>query len=896
MRVAMPTGNTHGWGIAGTYLYAGIAKLSPIAGMTLHSVAGHHFAPTFAEQWDRINIGYCFFESEILAYRYIPEASRRWDYIVAGSSWCEYHLRIAGMDRTSTVLQGIDPALFSPKPARADDGRFIVFSGGKFEFRKGHDIVIAAMRKFMQSHPDAWLACSWHNHWPMSIRTMEQSRLINFSYRDLPSEELYLRLLAENGIPVDRVIMYPVLDNRLMCQAYAASDVGIFPNRCEGGNNMVMCEYMASGRPVIASTMTGHMDVINAGNALCLTHYEPVLATHEGAPMGVWFEPSVDEALSLLEQAYNDRRRLEQLAMAAGSSMAGLSWNEAAKKFHDIGQKLAGSKPNSSFDSSSAVVTTEHAAKLFNAGQYVEAEQVFSRLLAMAPLDPELHNNLGTVLDRLERYAESTLHYEKALSLRPGFIAARFNLANTLQRMGDNRGAVEQLEAVVSSAPDFVEAWQNLALCRLDGNDPNGTAEALQRVLQLDPACDKSRADLGEVLIELGRYNDALSCFDLVLEHDPDNPGVLNSKGIALQWLNQLDAAESCYRRILADDPDNSLALNNLGAIMRSRGLPGKAIVFFNRALEIAPDDDKIRFNLALAYLLTGNFQKGWPYYESRFRCETKNQLRHVDLPRWQGENLQGRSILVWCEQGYGDSIQFIRYAALLAEAGATVLVEAQDERIAPLLGRAKGVSRVLRRGEETIRADFQIPLLSLPGLLGNIPCPPYYLSIGNDEVSSWRELLGADNKLKIGIAWAGRPAHENDRNRSIPAEFFKPLEEFTDAVFVSLQFSPADKILKPELVDLGSMVKNFNDSAALVTGLDLVITVDSAVAHLAGALGVPVWILLPYNPDWRWLMGLDETTWYGTARLFRQERPFEWGEVIEKIVHELKIFQKQKK
>ena len=896
MRVAMPTGDTHGWGIAGSYLGAEIGKLQPIEGVTLHSIAGHHFAATFPEQWNAINIGYCFFESEIIAYRHIPEAARRWDYIVAGSSWCEYHLRIAGMGRTSTILQGIDPMVFSPLPLRVPDGRFIVFSGGKFEFRKGHDLVIAAMRVFMASHSDVWLACSWHNHWPMSIKTMEQSRLINFDFHDVPCENLYLKLLADNGIPLDRVILYPVQDNRLMHQTYANSDVGLFPNRCEGGNNMVMCEYMACGRPVIASTMTGHMDVISQENALCLTQYEPIVASHGSSAAGVWFEPSVDETVELLQKAYTDRKKLGQLAEAAGTSMRSLSWQKTALQFHDIARQLSSMASSQNRPENSTAAAAENPAALFDAGDYDKAADVYLRLLQVAPLDPDLHNNIGTVLDRLGRYAESVLHYEKALALRADFKEARFNLANTLKRMGDVNGAICQLEMVTSEHPSFINAWQNLALCRLDNNDRNGSVSALERVLQIDPACTKSRADMGEILVELGRYTDALNCFERVLDVEPENDGVLNSKGNVLQLLNRLDEAEECYLAILRRDPGNSLALNNMGVITRSRALPEQAISYFDRALASTPEDDTIVFNRSLTHLVMGNFKQGWLDYEARFASSAKVGLRHTAIPRWRGEDIAGKTILVWCEQGYGDSIQFIRYARLLSAAGARVVVEAQDERIAPLLLRAAGVAKVLLRGQLDEVVDIQIPLLSIPGVIETIPGQCDYLDIRSAEISHWRSLLPVDGCLKVGIAWSGRATHENDRNRSITPGLLAPLAGCQDVTFVSLQFSSAAPVCLQNCVDLTSSVQNFIDSAALISGLDLVVTVDSAVAHLAGALNVPVWILLPFDPDWRWLLGQDKTAWYPSARLFRQEQPFQWHDVVARIARELKIVARQKK
>lgn len=884
----MPTGTTHGWGIAGDYLSREIAKLPPIDGVTLHSVAGHHFAPTFADRWDRINIGYCFFESEIIAYRHIPEAARQWDHIVAGSSWCEHHLRIAGMERTSTILQGIDPAVFSPEPLRPSDGRFIVFSGGKFEFRKGHDLVIAAMRGFMQRHPDVWLACAWHNHWPMSIRTMEQSRLIDFRYQDGPCEELYLRLLADHGIPLERVLLYPVLDNRQMRQAYLASDLGLFPNRCEGGNNMVMCEYMACGRPVIASPMTGHRDVISADNAFCLTRNEPIVAVQDGQPAGVWFEASPEEAVTLLEDAYRDREMLQQLAGAAGESMRRLSWQEAARRFYALGQALAASDGKAGAQSLDAV-------SYFDCGQFDKAAQAYAGMLRSEPLNPSLHNDLATTLDRLGRYAEAVLHYEKALQLRPGLFEARYNLANSLKRLGKPEQALAEFERLVAERPDYEAAWQNLALCRLDMGDLAGAIRALEQACELAPGCLKNHADLGDLLLEQRRCHEALACFERALKINPFHAGVLNSKGVALQRLNDLDGAEECYRLILAEEPDNTLALNNLGAIMRARALPEQAEIFFDRALAVDPNDAKIIFNRGMARLARGNFEAGWQDYESRFGAGGPVMARHTSIPRWQGEALFGKTILVWCEQGYGDSIQFVRYLRLLADMGAEVVLEAQDAQIAPLLAAAQGVARVVLRGE-SVTADYQIPLLSLPLHFGQLDCPPQYLQLATLSPEWLAPLQVPDGRLKVGLTWAGRPTHDDDRNRSVPAELLEPLAHCSGVDFVNLQFGAAARPAQPELLDLTPKVTSFLDSAALVAALDLVVAVDTAVVHLAGALGVPVWILLPYNPDWRWLLHRSDTPWYASARLYRQQQLHDWTSVVDLLVKDLADMKKNTK
>ena len=342
MKVSMPSGRAHGWGIAGEYLTNEIAKLPPVEGVTLHCISGHDFRPMNAADWNQINIGYCFFENDIEALRHTRRAAREWDFIVAGSSWCEYQLRIGGVHQTATILQGIDPTNFYPVPPRQDDGRFIVFSGGKFEYRKGQDLVIAAMRVFMQRHEDAYLACSWINQWPFSLASMAHSPHILFRASDEDCTTILQRTLHNNGIPPERVYLAPLVDNRLIRQIYQQTDIGIFPNRCEGGNNMVMCEYMACGRTVIASDATGHADVITVNNAFPLSNYSPLVVNDaKGEPSAIWHEVSVEEIIEELEFAYQNRDLCGQKALVAANEMKLLAWDKAAKEFHGIGTRLA---------------------------------------------------------------------------------------------------------------------------------------------------------------------------------------------------------------------------------------------------------------------------------------------------------------------------------------------------------------------------------------------------------------------------------------------------------------------------------------------------------------------------------------------------------------------------
>jgi tetratricopeptide (TPR) repeat protein len=904
MKVSMPTGSSHGWGIAGNYLAAEIAKLPPVEGVTLHAIAGHDFAPCSEADWNRINIGYCFFEHEILAYHHIPRAEKQWDFIVAGSRWCECHLRIAGMQRTATILQGVDSVLFPCQPPRIDDGRFIVFSGGKFEFRKGQDLVIAAMRTFMARHSDVWLSSAWHNHWPNSVRTMEQTSLIDFTYRELQGQELFRETIARNGIDADRVILHPPTDNIRMAPLYSDSNIGLFPNRCEGGNNMVMCEYMACGRPVIASPMTGHADVVSPENAVCLTSCKPVMAQIGGRESGVWFEPSVEEIIDLLEEAYCNRDKIQSLGLKASGHMARLSWAGAARQFHEIAVRLASAKGADRITlQTSPEEQMDLADSLFRSGRYVEAETYFRELLRKFPFSAHLHNSIATALDRQERYAEAVAHYNKALALQPDYLVARFNLGNTLKRKGDCTAAIDNLKAVVESDPLFIEAWQNLALCRFDSQDPEGAAKDLEQMLKIDSTQLGSRVDLGNIFLEIGRYQEALECFESALLVHPDDAVVLNSKGIALQELDDFEGAEACFRRVLALEPRNCQALNNLGTVYRSMGKPQQAIECFNRALELEPDNGQLLFNRSLDLLTIGDYSRGWADYEMRFAKDPPVALRHTGVSRWQGGHLNGERLLVQAEQGYGDTLQFVRYLPLLANFGGPVVFECQDHNIKPVLESLQGVEAVIARGEATPPFAYQVPLLSLPGLMGttldNIPFPTGYLNPDPAKRADWKEIFSScHDEFMVGIAWSGQKPRLNANRSMRPADII-PLLKVPGIRFFSLQLgtNPSQMAAFGNLfTDLSGQIRDFGDTAAIVANLDLVITIDTALAHLAGALGTPTWVMLKDAPDWRWFPERSESPWYASMKLFRQKRPGSWAELVMEVAASLKIYRNLKK
>jgi Tfp pilus assembly protein PilF len=426
---------------------------------------------------------------------------------------------------------------------------------------------------------------------------------------------------------------------------------------------------------------------------------------------------------------------------------------------------------------------------------------------------------------------------------------------------------------------------------------------------------------LGNAFHQLDRLEEAIVHYQKCLTIAPNSAIVLNNLGNAWQRQEKLEEAIACYKESLSLEPNNALAYNNLGTVFSAQGQleealasfqqglilePNnveshtnlglfyqdqrqyeKAISYFNRAIEIDPDYVKAHWNFSLILLKLGNFQQGFEEYEWRWRRE-QFPPRHLPKPVWDGSNLEGKTILLQAEQGMGDIIQFIRYVPLVVERGGHIIVECHSP-IVRLLTTVAGVEKVVAIGETLPEFDVYIPLLSLPRILGTtletIPIKiPYIYPL--ESVKFKLEIPGKFD-LKVGIVWAGNPKHEDDQNRSCSLTHFLSFLTIPNIAFYSLQKEPKSAEIKEiaplaNLVDLSSKINNFADTAAVINQLDLVITVDTSVAHLAGALGKPVWVLLCYNPDWRWMTEREDSPWYPTVRVFRQNRQGDWQELIE--------------
>jgi tetratricopeptide (TPR) repeat protein len=398
-------------------------------------------------------------------------------------------------------------------------------------------------------------------------------------------------------------------------------------------------------------------------------------------------------------------------------------------------------------------------------------------------------------------------------------------------------------------------------------------------------------ADLALALCEQRRFDDVLPLCAQALAIDRATVGAHVAMSLALTAADRLDEAEAACRRAIELAPDALEPRINLAVCQLEKNQRHDVIETCAAVLAREPNCQEARWNLGLAQLALGRFAEGWENYEARKHRGYGGADRQFAAPLWDGSaSLEGRTILLHAEQGLGDTLQFVRYVPLAAEAGATVLLEVQPP-LRTLLQSVEGVTAVFARGEPLPACDFQIPLLSLPHAfrtrLESIPAVVPYLRAAPDKAAQWHERLGEGRR--IGLVWSGNPVHGRDVRRSIPFAVFSALTARIPARFVSLQkdLRPADAVAlkaQSQIADLSSELGNFSDAAAVVSALDLVITVDTAMAHLAGAMGRPVWVLLPFAADWRWLTDRTDSPWYPTARLFRQSMSERWEPVIEEV------------
>ncbi|HVY59093.1 MAG TPA: tetratricopeptide repeat protein [Xanthobacteraceae bacterium] len=631
---------------------------------------------------------------------------------------------------------------------------------------------------------------------------------------------------------------------------------------------------LQSGDPAEALRLIGRALQVNARSADALSNYAAVLAA-----LDRWTEAlaSYEKALAIdphhLDALYNRGHALQQAGRLAD-----------AISCYD---KVLARQPGH------ANALNNRGVALYRSGRPDEALASFDRALALAPNFADALRNRGDLLQELGRSEEALVSLERALAIDPDHVGALNNRGLALHRLGRHADALRSFDAALALSPDNVDVLGNRAVV-LQGL---GRSEEALAVLDRALACSPARAGLlnnrGAALVRLGRASEALSCFEQALAVEPEDVDALTHRGDLLQQLDREAEALAVLDQAIALAPACADAHNVRGSTLVRLGRHGEAIESFARALELVPAFADAHLNCALAHLALGQFREGWPHYEWRSRVKHLAGLeRNFTAPRWSGaQPPAGTTILLHAEQGLGDTLQFVRYAPLVARHGARVVLEVQPALKSLLAGMA-GVAEVIARGEELPTFDLHCPLLSLPLAFGTeiatIPAETPYVFAPPDRTARWRERLAGAPSPRVGLAWSGNPNHTEDRNRSIPLARLAPLVHAQQATFFGLQKDrrPADREMLAQIpiTDLADSLVDFAETAAVIAELDLVISVDTAVAHLAGAMGKPVWILLPHYADFRWLLNHEDTPWYPTARLFRQPLPGDWECVLGQV------------
>ncbi len=530
------------------------------------------------------------------------------------------------------------------------------------------------------------------------------------------------------------------------------------------------------------------------------------------------------------------------------------------------------------------------------AGDLRRAEQAYRHALRADPRSARIWFALGDLCETDRRPVEAAACFRQAGELAPQEAVAHYRLGNALLQQYLYAEAEAAYRRCLGAQPGHVEALANLGFALGEQKRFDEAKVCYEQALALRPDLAEVHHNLGNVLREQGRMAEALACYREALRLKPDYAGAHVNLGIVLAGQGEVDLALRSLREGVRLQPNSAQAHTSLGAALCAQGRLEEALAEYETALRLDPDNPEAHWDRALVRLLQGDYERGWHDYEWRWRCPRPPPLPPFRQPRWDGSPLEGRTILLYAEQGLGDTLQFVRYAPLVRAGGGRVVLQCQDALL-PLLARTPGIDALVGHSASPPPFDVYVPLVSLPGLVGttlsNIPTEIPYLFADPDLVAHWRRELAPVRGFRVGIAWQGSPQHPWDRHRSVPLSHFEPLARVPGVRLISLQQGPGTEQLTSladrfPVLSLGTLLDKtsgpFMDTAAILHNLDLLVTVDTALAHLAGGLGLPGWVPLHYTPDWRWLLGRDDSPWYPTLRLFRQTRQGDWSDVFASL------------
>jgi tetratricopeptide (TPR) repeat protein len=527
----------------------------------------------------------------------------------------------------------------------------------------------------------------------------------------------------------------------------------------------------------------------------------------------------------------------------------------------------------------------------FSAGRMAEVERFCLQILALDARHADALYILGMASSKTGRFEVAERMFRHALAVNPNQPFYHFNLSNTLRALNRNEESAASLERSLELKPDLVEAMFNKGILRMSEKKPEEAIDLYKRALTIKPDYVEALCNLGCAYRQLKRLDEAVETFQKALALSPQNADLYCNLGDALHAQGKVAEAVELYNQTLALNPKHFKAANCLCNAHFDLGHLAESVFWCERTLALKPDFGDALMNQCMLQLLLGDYANGWRNYEVRWKVYTP---RVFSEPLWLGAPLNGASIVLYAEQGLGDSLQFLRYVPLVAAAGGRVILDL-PANLRRLAAQTPGLDALVATGETLPPFAFRCPLMSLPLALGTtvdtIPARVPYLFAPQEALAAAAALNWPAAGLRVGIAWTGNPSHPKNRARSVPLDLLATLFDLEGVHFFSLQMGAPEAELvarKTHAVDLEPFTQDMADTAAQMMQMDLILSIDTSIAHLAGALGRPLWVMLNKLPDWRWLLEREDSPWYLTARLIRQPRQGDWPAVIERVRAEL--------
>ena len=544
----------------------------------------------------------------------------------------------------------------------------------------------------------------------------------------------------------------------------------------------------------------------------------------------------------------------------------------------------------------------------YQTGRYDAALRMVTQALANNSQVPQLHNTRGVVLEALGEFEQAIDAYQHAVRLKPDYAEAYGNMGIALQAQGKFDAAVEKCEKAVSLAPHYAKAYNTMGFSLEKQGKFTQAIESYRHAVRLAPDFAEAYNHLAVLLNAEGRSAEAIENYKRAIQIDPAYAEVYNNLGIVLKDQEQFEEAVAHFERALRLEPKFAEAYYNLANSLRDQGRCGEAVQNYRHAIRLKPDYTEAHWNLSLTLLLDGNFIEGWKGYRRRRNADLKilTDFHRSGKPRWDGSSFVGKTLFVHYEQGLGDNIQFARYLPMVKARGGTVIFET----LRPLIGLFRefpGADELVEFSPDkkpSARFDVYTSLLDMPNIfettMETVPAEVPYLHADPVKIRYWRDRLAGPD-FKVGIAWAGSPTHGNDRYRSCRLRDFAPLVQIPGVRLYGLQKGNAAAQMHElaatlPVTNISEEFQDLTDTAAAVENLDLVISVDTCVLHLAGALGKPVWALLPFAPEWRWMLNRPDSPWYPTMKLFRQQKWGRWDTVFLRVAEELRTIVEERK